>query len=98
MWSLTLDEGRFQATDWGWMQRDGKLIPISTDVDVAPEALQNVICCKCNPANGNPCGTRSCTCRKYGLPCFSSCSGCRGKDCNNCDVSIMYYAVFRKFN
>ena len=83
LWSNTHDNTHFQATDWGWQQRNGKLVPITTDLDIAPEALNNDLRCNCKAETSNPCGTRMCTCRRNGLVCFSFCSGCRGENFNN---------------
>ena len=49
LWSLNKDEGLFEfvATDWGWKMQDGKLVPIMTDQEIAPESLLKVIRCKC---------------------------------------------------
>ena len=47
-----------------------------------------IIRCKCKISTKNPCSSIMCTCRKNGLPCLSSCIGCRGEECSNCEVVI----------
>lgn len=90
-WSLLGEEFEFQAQDWGWVSNESMLVPITTDMDIAPPALTNIIRCKCKTSTKNPCSTRLCTCRKYGLPCLSSCGECRGEECTNCEVSPILF-------
>ena len=77
----------FEPNHWGWFIRKNKLIPIMTDMDIAPPSIKNVIRCNCRNDKQNPCSTKSCTCRKYGIKCFESCGNCRDEDCTNYNVS-----------
>ena len=36
----------------------------------------------------NPCGSKTCTCRKYGIRRLRFCGECRGTECTNSKVSI----------
>ena len=47
LWSLIDGMDEIVATDWGWKMQDGKLVPVMTDQDIAPDSLTNVIRCKC---------------------------------------------------
>lgn len=61
-------------TDWGWKMSGCNLIPIMTDMDVAPKALLEVIKCSCKTG----CSTMRCSCRKADLNCSRACGECRG--------------------
>ena len=63
---------------WGWERKDGKLCPIMTDKNPAPESLLNIIRC----SRKKQCSAR-CSCRKAGLKCASTCRECRGISCCN---------------
>ena len=69
--------------DWGWEEKDGQLVPIKTDLPVAPEFLLQVIRCNCKMSSKNTCGSMVCKCRKNGLQCVPACGDCRGVSCNN---------------
>ena len=66
-------------TEWGWKVDDGDLIPITTDLPVAPDKLLHMVSCGCK-ADG--CGA-ACGCRKLGLYCTSMCLKCMGATCHN---------------
>ena len=66
-------------TEWGWKVDDGDLIPITTDLPVAPDKLLHMVSCGCK-ADG--CGA-ACGCRKLGLYCTSMCLKCVGATCQN---------------
>ena len=88
-WSLLGEEFKFNVCDWGWRKNNNnELVPIMTDMPIAPETLTQVIRCRCKKSTKNPCGTKTCTCRKYGMACVSSCGECHGVECNNI-VSIL---------
>ena len=57
IWLLKFNEEQLKASDRGWTEKENALIPITTDMEVAPQVLKTVIRCKCNPETGNPCGT-----------------------------------------
>jgi hypothetical protein len=63
-----------EANDWGWKTSDGKMKPVHSDLDAAPQALLELVRCTCKSG----CGTLRCGCRRQGLECSSACSGCRG--------------------
>jgi 5'-3' exonuclease len=65
---------------WGWKLKNGKLMPIQTDLPAAPEALLQVIRCTCKSG----CTTRRCMCQKHGTECSNACKECRGLSCENC--------------
>jgi len=73
-------------TDWGWKLIDGRFTPITTDAEVAPENILNVVRCKCHTESDRPCSTKVCSCRKHGLDCLPACRHCHGTDCENVTV------------
>ena len=73
-----LHDGDIDPTSLGWKLEQGKLIPVPTDKDPAPESLLNIIRCGCKSV----CGSR-CSCRRAGLKCVSSCKECCGISCSN---------------
>ena len=93
-WSLS-EIYELDALLWGWKSKDSTWLPITTDLDFAPGPLKQIIRCKCKMSSKNPCSTKICTCRKNGLPCLPSCTGCRGEECSNCEVSyVLYWNVY----
>ena len=83
--------------EWGWRQSENMLVPIKTDLDVAPALLKTIIHCMCKVGPKGQCETNRCTCRKHGLPCLPSCRGCRGESCSNLNVSsILFYILMSK--
>lgn len=87
-WSLQEESRMLQAVDWGWKEHRNMLLPIPTDLDLAPELLKKVVRCKCKNSGRNICGTNRCSCRSHGLHCLRSCVGCRGENCTNREVSV----------
>ena len=81
-WS-TLNLKHLNPCDWGWKMSRNGLVPIKTDLEVAPEFLLKVIRCNCKTASRNTCGTSACSCKKNGLTCVPACGDCRGVFCNN---------------
>ena len=67
------------AQAWGWKIVNGRMLPIQTDRQPAPDKLLKVIRCKCK----TECRTARCTCKKHGLECSPMCSDCRGLSCFN---------------
>lgn len=83
-WSLLDEEFKFDVCEWGWRKnKNDHLVPITTDMPIAPEALTKLIRCRCKKSTKNQCGTKTCTCRKHGMACVSSCGECHGVECNN---------------
>ena len=69
-------------TDWGWRLKDGRLTPLPTLREPAPESLLHLITCNCRSGC-----ERNCECRRSGLPCTSMCGLCAGHGCSNHDTS-----------
>ncbi|KAE9528592.1 hypothetical protein AGLY_012167 [Aphis glycines] len=65
-------------TDWGWILREGVLMPRRMLQLPAPDCLLNMIFCKCVKG----CGAL-CSCRKLGLDCSAVCANCHGQSCYN---------------
>jgi hypothetical protein len=70
---------KLNPLEWGWDVRDGIMIPRKTDLLPAPQALLELIRCKCKSG----CHTMRCSCRKVGLDCSAVCGECRGVSCTN---------------
>ena len=68
-----------EPTEWGWILKDGKLLPVLTDKAPAPGSLLKLIRCGCTTG----CNTKVCTCRKHGLECTAMCAECKGTLCFN---------------
>ena len=64
--------------EWGWKVYDGRMVPIITDKDPAPQSLLKRVRCTCKSG----CRTMRCGRRQQGLDCSMACSGCRGV-CDN---------------
>ena len=65
--------------DWGWKESDGKLIPVTSDLDPALIDLLRVVRCNCQ----TDCNTLRCSCKKHGFTCSIACGNCRGSGCVN---------------
>jgi hypothetical protein len=76
-WKGNVDH--LQPTDWGWELKDGKLLPIRTDLPAAHNALLEIIRCDCK----SDCNTFRCTCKKFQLECSPACGTCKGQSCAN---------------
>lgn len=73
-----LGNENIKPTDWGWEKSEGTLRPISMQNTPAPQELLKMIFCNCKKG----CGV-SCSCRKVGLFCNSTCGECSGQNCQN---------------
>jgi len=80
---MTLGSTNIEPTEWGWKNEGGRLTPIATDLEPAPEDLLKVIRCNCKSSAANQCFTNLCTCRKNGLHCIAACGNCHGQSCWN---------------
>ena len=89
-WKLLNDDVgcSLKPEDWGWKLQDARMTPIKSDLPVAPERLIHIIRCNCKVTSKAPCLTVSCSFRKHGLSCISSCRGCHGEMCENAEVSL----------
>jgi 5'-3' exonuclease len=52
---------------WGWNVCDGRLVPVHTELPVAPPELTHVVRCNCKTG---------CSCRKHRLECSLACGEC----------------------
>lgn len=64
---------------YGWKKVNQKLVPQTTDLEVAPMKLLSKIRCGCK----GDCATKKCNCRKNQLKCSVACTECRGSYCLN---------------
>ena len=65
------------VTEYEW--KDGKVIPLRTDLPPAPDHILEVIHCNCKTG----CSTLKCTSRRNGLECTFACGDCKGTSCSN---------------
>ena len=65
--------------DWGWHLRSGQLIPVTTQMAVAPDELLNILTCSCKAGGCQV----SCSCRQVGMQCSDICKHCKGRTCSN---------------
>ena len=73
VWKL-LSTSCLVPTDWGWMREGQRLIPISTNLHVAPDSIMNIVHCGCRMR----CSSALCTCRRNGVNCMTACH-CHGR-------------------
>ena len=59
-----------RAVNHGWKLRDGRLEIIWTDLQPAPEAVMELVCC----GRRGTCQTRRCSCVGNGLACTEACT------------------------
>ena len=83
VWMAAGDDCLLNPTDWGWELKSHVLVPIISNFDIAPATLTKVIRCNCNISLTNPCSTKICSCKKFGISCVASCGNCHGEDCCN---------------
>ena len=72
-------EAGMSPQDWGWKESDGTLIPVTTELDPAPNKLLRIVRCNCQ----TDCSTLRCSCRKQGLNCSVACGNSRESGCCN---------------
>jgi hypothetical protein len=84
----TLGETHVKATDWGWREDNGQLVPIHLEGTIAPEQMLNFVHCSCR----SNCKSSLCSCRANGLHCVSACKHCHGSDCTNPYVEAAFSA------
>ena len=86
---LWLGNKQIDPTDWGWV-RNGYLVPIVKDREAAPDKVLRLISCGCKQgcSVGSASKKSKCSCVNAGLKCTILCSGCNGRDCDNCDHFI----------
>ena len=66
---------------WVWVTENRMYTPIMTDIEAGPPDVLKVIRCSCKGTCQN-----SCSCRKAGLNCASTCKECHGITCTNAPV------------
>lgn len=84
----TLMNCELNPINWGWILEKGKLQPIITDQEIAPEELLSVIRCNCKLSSRNPCGSNQCSCKRNGIYCVTACGDCQGINCENNEKKI----------
>ena len=90
LWKVLDDDLEQNPEEWGWYFKGDQLLPIMTDMDVAPENLLKVVRCNCKTSSKNQCRTNLCSCRKHGLKCVSTCGECFGESCGNIEVRSLF--------
>lgn len=79
IWKHALQTEVNQSPDGqGWQQKNGQLEIYWTNQALAPQAVMELICCRCKGS----CQTRRCSCVSNGLPCTEACT-CQD-NCLNC--------------
>ena len=73
--------------DYGWKNQDGKIIPVTTDMEIAPKAIIELVACNC----GGKCTNLRCRCKKNNVCCTDFC-GCTAI-CENVDVKMSDYTT-----
>lgn len=76
---IWLGNDSLDPLQYGWKKVNQKLVPQTTDLEVAPMELLTKIRCKCK----GDCSTRKCTCQKNQMKCSVACTECRGSYCLN---------------
>ena len=71
--------GNTRPEEWGWTIKNGKMMPVMSDLPPAPDRLLKIIKCNCRVN----CDTKRCSCRKHGLSCTAGCGECKGTSCSN---------------
>ena len=65
-------------SNYGWVDKNSVLTPITTTKPLAPDNLLKMISCGCK------CGcSKTCGCRKLQFSCTAMCSPCHGDSCSN---------------
>lgn len=84
IWSnLSGSDFTLDPKQWGWKVYRSVYMPITTDMNAAPESLLKFVRCRCKLSAKNPCGSNLCSCRRHGLKCVTACGDCRGENCRN---------------
>ena len=69
------------SEQWGWKRETDNLVPVTTDLPLAPEKLLHLISCTCR----KNC-LRTCSCVKGGLKFSIVCVSCREVSCSNSTI------------
>lgn len=70
---------KLNPLNFGWVERNSILRPVSTYLPAAPANTLRKIRCGCQ----GDCDSTRCTCFKFGLPCTTACNICAGNSCSN---------------
>ncbi len=70
---------KLNPLDYGWVQRNCILRPVTTNMPPAPEDVLSNIRCGCR----GDCTSNRCTCYRVGLKCTPACKVCAGSSCSN---------------
>ena len=85
--SLHAITGTRDPLDYGWEINNGKIVPVTTDIEIAPKAIIELVACNC----GGECSNLRCKCKKNNVSCTDFC-GCN-EMCENVDVKISDYTT-----
>ncbi len=66
---------------FGWTIDGNVLIPNHGNASVAPDAVPQLVACRCK--SDNPCARNSCSCRSARIHCTSYCKCYSGELCSN---------------
>ena len=73
--------------DYRWEINNGKIVPVTTDIEIAAKAIIELVACNC----GGECSNLRCKCKKNNVSCTDFC-GCN-EMCENVDVKISDYTT-----
>ena len=74
---------------WGYLIKDGYILPAMGDQEVAPDIILHKIKCACTTGC-----TGRCSCRNFGLECTTSCKKC----IDNCHNKKHFIEEFETYN
>ncbi|CAG9763781.1 unnamed protein product [Ceutorhynchus assimilis] len=69
---------KLDATQFGWREGFGRLLPVISDDPPAPDSLLKLFRCGCTTGYN-----QNCWCRRASMPCKSYCARCEGNCTNN---------------
>ena len=69
---------QMEPSEYGWEVKDGKFIPRTTNLPIAPEEILKRIRCQCK----SDCKSGNGSCKRIALFCSNEC-GCNNDDCCN---------------
>ena len=82
----TLHPTFLDPTTLGWENVSGKLKPVLSSIQLAPESVVELLKCSCDKSK---CSSARCTCRQNNLPCTELCKCEAGVDCENIPTAII---------
>ena len=72
----------------GWKKNEDRLVPVQTDLPLAPDEQLEVIRSNCQ----TDCSSFKCTCKKHDMKCSLACGNCRWSSCNN----LLLYSFYMR--